>query len=417
MVSPILQATLQVSDRGKTFVGFGFGPIQSALFLYEAYCSGRFDRYFVAEVDATLVGAVRAAGGRYAINIAHPDRIETVVVDGVRLCDPAKEPDRQELVSAIAASDEMATALPSVRFYDTGDAASVARLLADGLRRRDPSKPAILYTAENDNRAAEILTERLNAQVPAEALNNTQILNTVIGKMSGVIADADTIRRLGLTPLTPATPRAVLVERFNHILISRITLSGFERGIGVFVEKDDLLPFEEAKLYGHNAVHALIAYLARLRGLTTMADAACHDDIMAAARAAFLDESGAALVRKYQCLQDPLFTEAGYRAYADDLIERMVNPHLNDLIARVTRDARRKLGYDDRLFGTMRLALAQGIEPVHMARGAAAAVLCATDDAPPTRGSIGALLRQIWGEQADEHADHLIALTWAAMPS
>ncbi len=64
-------------DRGKTFVGFGFGPIQSALFLYEAYCSGNFDRYVVAEVDAALVGAVRAAGGRYAINIAHPDRIET----------------------------------------------------------------------------------------------------------------------------------------------------------------------------------------------------------------------------------------------------------------------------------------------------------------------------------------------------
>lgn len=401
--------------RGKTFVGFGFGPIQSALFLYEAYCSGNFDRYVIAEVDAALVGAVRAGGGRYSINIAHPDRIERVVVHGVRLCHPADRPDRKELVEAIAAADEMATALPSVRFYDAGDATSVVRLLADGLRRRDPSRPVIIYAAENHNRAAEILSERLGAEVGVDALANTQALNTVVGKMSGVITEADTIRRLGLAPLTPDTPRAVLVERFNHILVSRVTLGGFRRGIEVFVEKDDLLPFEEAKLYGHNAIHALIGYLARLRGLSTMAEAAHDAEIMAAARAAFIDESGAALVKKYEHIHDPLFTAGGYRAYADDLIERMVNPHLNDLISRVTRDPRRKLGYDDRLFGTMRLALAEGIEPIHTARGAAAALICLRACTPRTREDVATTLREVWAEQADEVAEHLIALTWEAM--
>jgi len=406
-----------VARGGKTFVGFGFGPIQSALFLYEAYCSGNFDRYVIAEVDSGLVGAVRAGGGRYSINVAHPDRVEQVVVDGVRLCHPADESDHNELLEAIAVADEMATALPSVRFYDTGDVTSVVKLLADGFRRRDPSKPVIIYAAENHNRAAEILSERLIAHVRADALANTQTLNTVVGKMSGVISDADTIRRLGLAPLTPDTPQAVLVERFNHILVSRVTLEGFQRGIEVFVEKDDLLPFEEAKLYGHNAIHALIGYLARLRGLTTMAEAAHHADIISAARAAFIDESGASLVKKYEHIRDSLFTAGGYRAYADDLIERMLNPHLNDLISRVTRDARRKLGYEDRLFGTMRLALAQGVEPIHMAKGAAAALMCVTDNAPQTRKDVGATLREVWGEQADELADHLIALTWEAMLS
>jgi mannitol-1-phosphate/altronate dehydrogenase len=148
-----------------------------------------------------------------------------------------------------------------------------------------------------------------------------------------------------------------------------------------------------------------------------MAEAAQHADIMTAARAAFLDESGAALVNKYGQIHDPLFTPDGYRAYADDLIERMVNPHLNDLILRVTRDARRKLGYDDRLFGTMRLALAQGIEPIQMAKGAAAALMCVTARVPQAREEVGATLREIWGEQADELADHLIGLTWEAIPS
>ena len=50
--------------------------------------------------------------------------------------------------------------------------------------------------------------------------------------------------------------------------------AGFARGITAFIEKDDLLPFEEAKLYGHNAIHALIGYLAHERGLTLMSQVA-----------------------------------------------------------------------------------------------------------------------------------------------
>ena len=78
------------------------------------------------------------------------------------------------------------------------------------------------------------------------------------------------MKELGLSPLVPGFDQCVLVEEFNRILISRIRLAGFVRGIRVFEEKDDLLPFEEAKLYGHNAIHALLGYLAELRGYSVM---------------------------------------------------------------------------------------------------------------------------------------------------
>lgn len=90
-------------------------------------------------------------------------------------------------------------------------------------------------------------------------------------------------------------------------------------------------------------------------------------------RAAFLDESGAALIRKHAGL-DPLFTPEGYAAFADDLLARMVNPHLRDSTERVGRDPQRKLGWDDRLIGTMRVALSQGVTPRRFAMGAAAAL-------------------------------------------
>lgn len=413
----------------KTFVGFGFGPIQSALFLYEAYRSGNFSRFVIAEVDQRIVEGVRSAGGSCTINMALPDHIEQARIPAVELYNPAVPGDRRQILQAIAESDELATALPSVAFFDTGAEASVARVLAEGLSLRTAPKPTVIYAAENHNHAAELLREAVTKYCRAPALADVQFLNTVIGKMSGVITEAGTISKLKLATLTPALPKAVLVEDFNRILISQITLPGFRRGIEVFVEKPDLLPFEEAKLYGHNAIHALIGYLAAHRDLETMAAAAAHRDLMAVARAAFLDESGAALVRKYLKLGDPLFTPAGFAAYADDLLARMVRPTLNDLVARVTRDQVRKLGYDDRLFGAMRVALQNGIRPVNLAQGAAAAVDSLLQNwvslgsvvaslprpaHPVSLRSLEELLLALWPGVTGPDATTLINLTWEA---
>lgn len=378
----------------RTFVGFGFGPIQSALFLYEAYRSGNFSRFVVAEVDATLVRAVREHGG-YTINIAHDNGIEQAHVRGVELLDPADAGDRERLLDAIAHADELATALPSVAFYDRGET-SVAALLAAGIARRERGRPGILYTAENHNHAAELLEEAVRKHGTLDAV---QPLNTVVGKMSGVIDNPAERQRLGLRTLTPTTGRTVLVEAFNRILVSRVTVP-YRRAIPVFVEKDDLLPFEEAKLYGHNAIHALVGYLAARRGLTAMSQASEHPDLMRLAREAFLLESGASLIRKHATLNDPLFTPDGFMDHADDLLRRMVNPYLHDLVERVIRDPRRKLARDDRLFGTMRLAFSQHIEPRRMALGAAAALLHlgSIENRPVRRREqVVMLLRELWG--------------------
>ena len=411
-----------MADDGKTFVGFGFGPIQSGLFLYEAAASGNFSRYVVAEVDAVLVDAVRNNGGRCDVNIARRDRAETVHLDGLEVYNPAIPADRDALVQAVAESDELATCLPSVNFYDVGKETSVARTIAEGLTKRDPSGPAIIYAAENNNKAAERLYAWISEYVRPGVLDSVQTLNTVIGKMSGVISDRDEIAALKLSPMVPGANRAVLVEEFNRILISRIELDGYRRGIEVLIEKDDLLPFEEAKLYGHNAVHALIGYLAGLNGLTTMAEAARDEAIMRTARRAFVDESGASLIRKHGSTGDPLFTARGYEEYADDLLARMGNPWLNDLVARICRDPKRKLGYDDRLYGTMRVALDHGIEPMNLALGGAAAVdwlLKNPEEGAPPGASVvemsgdelRALLTGIWGDDAEAHVDDLVRLT------
>jgi mannitol-1-phosphate 5-dehydrogenase len=369
----------------RAYVGFGFGPIQAGLFLYEAYRSGNFGRLVVAEVLPDLISNLRQAGGYYTLNIAHPDRVESVRIGPVEINDPSVAADRERHIAALAEAQEIGTAIPSVTFYKSAGPGSLHRLLADGLRRKGANggPAAVVYTAENHNHAAEILEAAVLGEIPAAEHERTragvQFLNTVIGKMSGVISEPDTIREHGLATITPPDRHAFLVEVFNRILVSRIQTqacdggSPFRRGIEVFEEKENLLPFEEAKLYGHNATHALAAYVGALAGSRRIADLESTPGALAFLRAAFLQESGEALVRKHEGV-DPLFTSEGYALYADDLLSRMTNPYLLDTVERVGRDPQRKLGWNDRLVGTMRLVLEQGIEPRRYAFGAAAAL-------------------------------------------
>ena len=391
----------------RIYVGFGFGAIQAGLFLYEAFQSGAFRRLIVAEVMPDVVESVRRAGGYFSVNIARPDGVEHAKVGPIEIDDPAEDADRQHIVDAIAHAEEIGTAIPSVAYYASAAPGSLHSVLAQGLRKKvDVNGPrAVIYAAENNNHAAEILEHKVMAEIPeserAAVRQRVRFLNTVIGKMSGIVTDPGEIQAQGLAPATPDDPRTFLVEAFNRILISRINFdTPFERGLSMFEEKADLLPFEEAKLYGHNATHALAAYLGAVRGVRYIADLHDVPGAMPFLRAAFIEESGAALIRKYTGV-DALFTPEGYAHYADDLLERMFNPYLRDTVERVGRDPVRKLGWDDRLIGTMRLALKQGIQPRRYALGAVAA-LATMDQDVLARHLPEPILAQLW---KDAHSD------------
>ena len=355
------------------FTGFGFGPIQSGLFAKEAFQSGNFTRIVVAEIDAELVNAVRANKGSYYVNVTKTDGIEPLHIDNIELLNPNVAENRRILLKALAHSTEIVTSLPSVNFYETGGANSVVSLIAEGLKN-SIAEATIIYTAENNNHAAEILEKAVREKNALLSPGKLQFLNTVIGKMSRVVTDPAEISELKLKTIAPGIERAFLVEQFNQIMVSRTQIAGFKPGIKVFIEKDDLLPFEEAKLYGHNAIHSLLGFIGAVKEARSMTELKCDKAVMQIGRDAFLKESGVALVNKYAYLGDELFTEAGFKDYAEDLLVRMTNPYLGDTIARVTRDVVRKLEMDGRIFGTIQLALEYGIEPKNMALGAIAGI-------------------------------------------
>ncbi len=369
----------------QIFVGFGFGAIQAGLFLYEAWRSGNFTRLVVAEVLQDVVDAVRANSGLYTLNIAHADHVQTVQVGPIEIYNPAVEADRAALIDALVAAHEIATAVPTVNFYQSDSSGSIHRLLAEAAQRKlaGEGPQAAIYTAENNNHAAEILQKAvlslLTSAEQSAVLERICFVNTVITKMCGIVRATDS-----QPAIAPGLERAFLVEAFCNIQISQIQFTeslqsvlasadSFQRGLTLFTERVDLLPFEESKLFGINGIHAIAAYLGLARGLESMSQLTDHPDLMAFLYAAASQEIAPALAHKYAKL-DPFFNSETLQAYINDYIERMVNPFLQDSLERVGRDPARKLSWNDRLIGAMRLILRAGISPRRYAIGAAAAL-------------------------------------------
>ena len=395
----------------RTFVGFGFGAIQAGLFFYEAYRSGNFRRLVVAEVQPGLVKELCDSSGRYSVNVAHPDHIEFEEIGPIEIANPQTQKGAEFLAQRVAEAEEIATALPSIRFYSTESPGSIHRILADGLMRKAATAgpPAVIYAAENHNTAAEVLEEAVFSLIPKDqrdkVRSRVRFLNTVIGKMSGVVVEPDEMRSRQLIPITPNGDRAFLVEEFNRILISRIHFDDpsfvFQRGITVFEEKDHLLPFEEAKLYGHNATHALGAYIGIICGVRQISELKNAPGVFEFLEAAFIEESGAALIAHNKGA-DLLFTPEGFKDYAEDLLVRMFNPYLGDTVERVGRDAARKLGWDDRLIGTIRAGLRNGISMKRFGFGAAAAAWVLDPAILNSKATLEVTLGPIWDQASPE---------------
>ena len=384
-----------------SYVGFGFGAIQGGLFLPAVQASGNFDRLTVSEIEPSIVEGVRKNKGSFSCNIAHSDRVELVTIDGVEVLNPKVADDREVLISAIAEAGELGTALPSFHLYDT-EPAPVARLLAEGLTRkskRPDLPPAVVYAAENDTRAATRLEALCWDHAPVGFGDKVVFSETVIPKMCTVVEDASRIEEEQLIPMFPGASRALLVEAYDRILVEGHIPPGFERGITSFISKRQLDPFAQTKFLGHNAVHAWLGFLAQSERMLLMSQIGKRDDLMRRAMEVFQKEVGPGLIHAHAHIGDPLFSPDGIIEYAKDAIQRMVNPFLNDPIERVTRDPIRKLGWEDRLIGAMRLAMEAGLEPVLLAEGAKLALQRAVKE---TSLAPLDLLKKIWSQEADK---------------
>jgi len=382
-----------------SYVGFGFGAIQGGLFLPAVKKSGNFRRIIVSEIDRELVEGVKRNGGSYSCNIAHSDHVELLSVDGVEVLDPTVADDREILVSAIAEANEIGSALPSFQLYDSPPA-PVARLLAEGLTRkskRPDLPPAVVYAAENDARAATRLEALCWDHAPGGFGDKSIFSESVIPKMCTVVEDPRRIAREGLVPMFHGSSRALLVEAFDQIMVEAQVPDGFQRGIASFIAKKNLDPFAQTKFLGHNALHAWLGYFAESEGMSFMSEIGQRKDLVRDAMEVFQAEISPGLIHAHGGTDDSFFTPISMIEYAKDALQRMVNPFLNDPIERVTRDPLRKLGWEDRLLGAMRLSKEAGVTPMLLAEGARLALARASRE---TQKQPTEIIDRIWPTDA-----------------
>jgi mannitol-1-phosphate 5-dehydrogenase len=367
----------------KIFLGIGCGPIQTGIFVAGA-SKGNFDKIVIAEVNPAMVEAIRKAGS-ITVNTSNAKGIVSNTYDKVEIYNPSVAEDLEVLKDYASKAIAINTALPATKFYQF-----CVPWLKEGFKR-NPDAQRYVYTSENSTTAADDFKNTM-----AEDFPNTYYLDTVIGKMSKIFK---TDENPALPPLAPGLEAGHLVEEFCTIYTS--SAPGIENvGIIGLYPKQDLYPFEEAKLYGHNASHFALGMMAKARKCTYMSEVAAFPEAMQEVKNLLINECGAALCKKYAGL-DELFTPAGFAAYADDLLVRMVNIYLQDAIARVIRDLDRKLGWDDRVIGTMRMILSQGCSPEIFAEGAALALKAWKPEADQAQAkeALAALWPAPWGNE------------------
>ncbi|MCX7819373.1 MAG: hypothetical protein N2652_09245 [Kiritimatiellae bacterium] len=386
----------------RTLVGFGFGPIQAGLFVPTARAEG-FDRITIAEIDRVLVRALRESGGTYVVNVAYCDGLETLTITGVEVLDPSDGADAAVLDARLRAATTVVTALPSPSVYGAGGPRSVAARIAAALCAEGP--PVVVYAAENHPDAPQQLAAEVERYVPGGAFARpTAFVGTVIGKMSQTLSGEALRTRTALVPVTPDLDRAFLVESFHRIVAGPVPAVCGRGRILAFREEEELRPFQELKLYGHNAAHLLLGLVARALGRRRMPELSGCGAAIAAAQALIDRESGAALRRRWPSVGGELASSDTLQQYAADLVHRMICPWLDDAVGRVLRDLPRKLARDDRIFGALAVCDQHDVPAPNLEAAALGGLAVwraeATGggvSAPLTVEGVEAALRELWG--------------------
>lgn len=115
----------------------------------------------------------------------------------------------------------------------------------------------------------------------------------------------------------------------------------------------ELVPFIERKLFTVNTSHAAAAYYGHHRGKKTIHEAMADKEIKAAVHEC-LEETSHLIVTKHG------ISVHEQKQYVEKIIERISNPHLEDIVERVGRAPLRKLGENERFLGPARHLAEQG---------------------------------------------------------
>jgi mannitol-1-phosphate 5-dehydrogenase len=350
----------------RKVIQFGAGKIGRG-FLGELFCRSGYETVFV-DVDRELINLInkkqayririlRAASSTDA-NGGSQELVEVSNISGIDAADAGRVTD------VLSQVDLAATAVGA------GALKSVSTLIALGVEKRaslEIKEPLNIIICENLPRPAQTFEsyvfEKLSSRFKEYAAEHLGFVESVVSRM---VPDV---------PKYTGTAVGMLIEaeEYGRLPVDRNGFKGPIPKIYGMVPCDNLEALVERKLFMHNAGHAMCSYWGYLKGYRYVYQAV-RDSIIKKRLLSAMEESALALCRKHG------FEMKENAEYGEDLVRRFDNQGLKDTVERGARDPVRKLGFDERLVGSARLALEYGIEPVHLSLGIAAALRYSNSD-------------------------------------
>ena len=339
-------------------------------FMGELFARGGYRVTFV-DVDRPLLAAI-ADRGAYDIHHVTSAGETVAAVTGVRGIDAH---DVEATAEAVAGCDVAATAV-GVRALE-----AVAPMLAAGIARRlarADVPPLSVITCENLMGAGRHLRDlvwrelgRL-ADAGGASRPDREAFEQQVGFVEAVVSR--------MVPRVPEDVRRrdplwVACEPYARLPVDASAIRGPVPHLVGLEPVEPIEAYQQRKLATHNMSHAACAYLGQEAGHRFIWQAMEDPTVAEVVRAA-MDETGRALVARFA------FAPDAQRAHEADLRERYRNRALGDQVARVAADPLRKLGSHDRLIGSARLCLEEGVDPAAVLRAVRAALAYDHPDDP-----------------------------------
>jgi len=329
-----------------TAVHFGAGSVGRG-FLGQLLSEAGYEVVFV-DVQPDLLAALNERRS-YPLRLVSAEGERSLEVGPVRAVDGRD-------AEAVAAEVERAACVSTA--VGAGPLQHIARPLAKGLGRR--TEPVNLLICENLPDPTGTVRDLLLSQGEAG-------LERALGERIGLVPCVISRTVPVPDPSLLRDPLEVIAEPFARLPADARGIVGTPPPIPCLELKENFPAYVRLKLFVHNAGHAAAAYHGYGKGYTFIHEVMDNPEVCAEVEGVMRE--GCEALRLAEGLDGMYLND-----YSRDLLHRFRNPHLGDTVARVGRDPARKLAPQDRLVGAANLALAQGIDPVHLARAIAAAL-------------------------------------------
>jgi mannitol-1-phosphate 5-dehydrogenase len=340
-------------------VQFGAGNIGRG-FTAQLFTESGYEVVFVEVVDE-IVRLINERGS-YPIEIVG-DNPQTVIIKNIRAVNGK---DMEAVAHEVADASLVCTAV------GVNVLRHVAPAIAMGIKLRADAgvaEPLNIVICENLLHASDVLRGYILSALPEKYADyvrrNVGFVESVVSRMVPVMTEDQRQR----------DPLLIVVEEYKKLPVDRRGFVGRIPEIVGFQPYDNFEAYVERKLFTHNLGHAVAAYLGYRRGHEYIWQAMNDSAVLTAVKGA-LAETGEALIKRHG------FTPQEHQEHIDDLLHRFSNVALGDQVARVGRDPIRKLGPDDRLIGSARLALSYDITPTNVGLATAAALMFDNPDDP-----------------------------------